>query len=229
MWRVLASATTIALISTAAFAADLPLPTEIPEAAPVLGFSWTGFHIGVQGGFGWGDADADFSNGAPSLSYDADGFLAGGHVGADYQWNWLVLGAEGDIEWTDIDGSGSSAAGITSESEIDVNFQASLRGRVGVAWDRALLYATGGAAFADVDVTAGPLGGPDGNFSDDNWGWTVGGGVDYAVRDHLIAGIEYRFTDFGDFSGSLAPPFPAVTEPVELKTHAIRGRLGWKF
>jgi outer membrane immunogenic protein len=228
MFRLLSSAASLALLSSAAIAADLPLPPEpIPVAVPV--FTWTGFYAGVQGGFAWGDVDADFSNGAPSLDYDADGFIGGGHVGAAYQWNWLVLGVEGDIEWTDLDGSAGSAAGITSENSIDVNFQASARGRLGLAFDRFQVYGTGGGAFADVDVTGGPLGGPDGNFSDDSWGWTAGAGAEYAVTDHVVAGLEYRFTDFGDFSGNLAPPFPGVTKTDSLETHAIRGRVGWKF
>ncbi len=229
MTRLLTSAAFVAFLSTAAIAADLPVPAEMPMAAPVAAFNWTGITVGIQGGYAWGDSGSDFSNGAPSLSLDPEGFFGGGHIGAAYQWNWLVLGIEGDIEGTDINGSDSSAAGATSEGSIDVNFQASARGRIGVAWNRAQLYATGGAAFADVDVTGGPLGGPDGNYTDENWGWTVGGGVDYAVTNHLIVGVEYRYTDFGDFSGNLAPPFPGVTEPADLQTQSIRGRVGWKF
>ena len=228
MFRVFSSAAALALISTSAVAADLPIPAE-PIPAVVVPFSWTGLYVGVQGGFAWADADADFNNGAPSLNYNPDGFVAGGHVGAAYQWTWLVLGVEGDIEWTDINGSGGSAAGFTSESSIEVNFQASARGRLGVAFDRFQIYATGGAAFADADVTGGPLGGPDGSFNDDSWGWTAGAGAEYAVTDHIVAGLEYRFTDFGDVSGNLPPPFPGVTETVSLETHSIRGRVGWKF
>ena len=230
--RFLTASAAAVLLSGAALAADLPMsepPMMDEEMAPAAAFSWTGFEVGLQGGYAWGNSNATFSNGAPALSYDPEGIVGGGFWGANYQWNVLVLGVEGDFETTDINGSARSAAGLTSQGRINVNRQASVRGRVGAAFDRILAYATGGAAYANVDVTGGPLGGPFGNYNDSDWGWTVGAGVDYAVTNHFIAGIEYRYTDFGSFSGTLAPPFPGVSEPVDLQTHAIRGRVGVKF
>jgi outer membrane immunogenic protein len=231
MKHLLVSAAVAALFSGAAVAADLPAyePAPIAAAAPVL-YDWSGFYVGLQAGWAWGDADADFDNGAPSLSYDPDGFVGGGHAGFNFQFNSFVVGVEGDIEWTGIDGDDSSAVGLTSEGDIDVNWQASLRARGGLAIDRALVYATGGAAFADVDIGGGPLGsGPCCGYSDSEWGWTAGAGADFAVTNMLIVGVEYRYTDFGTFEGGLPPTFPGVVESVDLQTHAIRGRAGLKF
>lgn len=231
MKRLLISAAAVALMAGTALAADLPVyePAPVVETAPAT-WDWGGFYLGVQGGWAWGDADADFDNGAPSLSYDPDGYVVGGHLGFNVQLDQFVIGLEGDVEATGIEGAASSAAGITSEGFIDVDWQASLRARAGVAWDRVLLYGTGGVAYADANVGGGPLGsGPCCGFEDDQWGWTAGAGVDFAATDNFILGVEYRYTAFEEFSGGLAPLFPGVTETVDLETHAVRGRASLKF
>lgn len=219
------------MVSASAFAAtaaDAIIPTE--EAPLVSSFSWTGFYVGVQGGYGFGSADHTFDNGAPSDDSDPDGFLGGVHVGYNYQMDQFVFGAEADVEYSDIEGSFENLTGITSQGATEINWQGSIRARLGVAMDRTLIYATGGVAFADVDYSGGPAGGPVCcGYSETRTGWTIGGGAEHAFTDKLTARIEYRFTDFGEADDALNPAFPDVDMATDLDIHAVRVGLSYKF
>ncbi len=85
-----------------------------------------------------------------------------------------------------------------------------IRGRLGIAWDRVLVYATGGVAFGDinsnievngVDAAGVPFFGQR-SRSNDRTGWTVGGGIEYALTPNWSVGAEYRYTDFGTINRS---------------------------
>src|SRR5215831_16810122 len=96
----------------AAGAADLATKAPIAPAAPV--FSWTGFYIGANAGYGWGSGSVDFAGSdstldaiargqiPASLAGDPQGFVGGGQAGYNWQTGLLVLGLEADIQWTDI-------------------------------------------------------------------------------------------------------------------------------
>ena len=102
---LLASAGTIALAS-AAFAADLPSRAPPPVYIPPTPiFSWTGFYVGGQVGYGWGTQKANVSlpNGNTIYnSYSAEGVIGGGHVGYNYQANQWVIGLEGSVDGTSL-------------------------------------------------------------------------------------------------------------------------------
>jgi outer membrane immunogenic protein len=189
---------------------------------------WAGLYIGGQVGWIGTDDRLLFNNGAPTLHVERDGFVGGGHVGYNFQRGAIVFGVEGDFEGTDLHKHVRSLAGITSEGAIDSDWEGSIRGRLGVAVDRTLFYATAGAAFTRVDVKGGPLGGPLVSNSESVAGWTVGGGVEFAIARPLTMRIEYRHTDFGNRDVSLAPAFP-VTERVELSEDAVRLGLSYHF
>jgi outer membrane immunogenic protein len=194
-----------------AMAADLgndePLPTPpMVEAAPAN--DWTGFYLGVLGGYGWGTADTSVAG-----DIDADGFDVGGYAGAAYQWGNFVVGAEGDVLYPFRDGDN---AGL----EIDQGLNGSLRGRAGIALDRFLLYGTGGAALTDIELSS-----PAGSDDDVLWGWTAGAGVEGQVLDNVTARIEYRYTDYEDQTFSLG----GAPVDSDFTTHTIRGGVGLKF
>ena len=179
---LLGSAAALA-ISTSAFAADAiyEAPAEPPvavvETAPQ--FSWTGGYAGILTGYGWGDGELV---GVGSESFDGARF--GGFVG--YNWdlgNQLVVGLEGDLNY---DWNEETVAGV-GDFETGLNW--STRARIGYAMDRALLFAAGGYTGTNVE-------GPGGD--DTLHGWTVGGGVDYALTDRMFTRVEYRYNDFGD-------------------------------
>ncbi len=204
-----------------ALAADLPQPgpprapaTYVPVPAPA--FSWSGIYVGINGGYAFGSGD--FSSGA-SVS-GVNGFLAGGTIGANYQWGRFVLGIEGDGDWTSLDGKTTPAC---STCEVKSSWLATARGRAGYAFDRILFYGTGGAAFGNVQ--GGPIGGP--FDSGTQIGWTVGGGIEAAIAPNWTAKVEYLYVNLGNLNctaaGCLAGNTLNVTESV------VRAGINYKF
>jgi len=252
MKKLLLSATALVALTAAASAADLPsrrAPAPVIAAVPL--FTWTGFYVGAQAGYAWGENETSlFFDGAAVDTdglgdFDNDGFVGGVHAGYNVQFGSFVVGLEADIEAAGIDGDltvtdptlPGYAAGVSS----DINFQGSLRARAGVAFDRALLYVTGGLAFANIEHTYSatlpvgnvfgvPAGTYSESFDDTEWGWTLGAGVEYAFTNNLTARIEYRYSQIDDLSHDLTPVFNGTTSnDVETEFHTIRAGLSCKF
>jgi outer membrane immunogenic protein len=208
---------------TAAKAADLP--TVAPQDAIVSAsvYDWTGFYIGAQVGYAGGDADrvntAGFAN-----DFNIDGVVGGIHAGYNHQVNNWVFGVEADIELSGIKGDDAGVGGAVDTLEAE--WLGSVRARIGYAFDRTLVYATGGVAFAGVDANANNGAA---SISDDNThiGWTVGAGVEHAFTNNITARIEYRYTDFSDKSYALGPAFADAN--YELDSHAVRVGVSYKF
>ena len=146
-----------------ALAADLPPPppaprapaTYVPIAVPV--YNWSGIYIGVNGGYGFGTSNWSSSLAFGSTgNFNTNGWLAGGTVGANYEfWGGAVLGVEGDWDWTNLKGTSGAAPcratpGHGTGCQTSSNWLGTVRGRAGWAFDRVLLYGTGGVAFAPV-------------------------------------------------------------------------------
>src|SRR5438309_5878020 len=127
-------------------------PAPLPEC------NWTGFYIGlnVGGNFGHGeDKDLDFYNFPDKpWGYDTSGFVAGGQVGYNYQWNWLVLGIEGDLGYMNLDGRGTEpgSPGGDTRGETDSDFYTTIRGRLGFGVGHWLFYATGGGIGVNLET-----------------------------------------------------------------------------
>jgi outer membrane immunogenic protein len=167
-------------------AADLPTRAAPPVFAAVPVFTWTGFYVGGNLGWGWRDDDNETvvltGPGIPAglvgtLNFDNgnDGnFTGGGQIGYNYQIGSFVIGVEADIQWIDTDdndavfvpgpGFAPGATFVPGEFEDSSDWWGTVRLRAGVAFDRFLVYATGGLAYTD-----------------DNTGWTAGGGVEWAL------------------------------------------------
>ena len=223
------------LISHTAYAADAVIE-EVPVAVEVEVFSWTGFYLGVRGGYGWTDGDFD-SFAGPGVSFvsegDLDGFLVGVYAGAQYQFdNNVVLGVEVDVDYRDGDSSApitvlGSFTGINLDAE--VNWTGSARLRAGYAMDRWLPYVTGGFAFADYDVDFPGLLPPgfDTSSGGSSVGWTLGFGTEYAFTDNWIFRAEYRYSDFGDLEPNFfVSPFGSN---FETETHDVTIGVSYKF
>lgn len=201
-------------LATAASAADLPRAVQkAPAYAPPAMFNWTGLYLGLNAGYGW--ADADFGN--------ADGFLGGAQIG--YNWQGVgspwVFGLEADIQATDMDAS-ATAAGITATGKI--NGFGTIRGRIGYAWDRAMIYGTGGVAFTrtELSLTNGVT-----TISDKDWstGWTLGAGLEYAFWNRWSAKLEYLYVDAGDTTLTLA----GVPVTGDYNFSVVRAGLNYRF
>ncbi len=178
MKKILLSSVALLSLTAGAMAADLPsrraAPAPIIAAVPV--FTWTGFYVGVNAGYGWNtNNDNVFVPGVGFVSSNDDGgFVGGAQAGFNYQMGAFVVGLEGDIQWADLGGNNVFVPGVGFvDTSSNNDWFGTVRARAGVAFDRALIYATGGFAFTDGDS-----------------GWTVGGGVEYAFTNNLSAKVE---------------------------------------
>ncbi len=188
-----------------AAAADL-LPAMPTEPLPVTVTQWGGLYIGGQVGGAWSTMDWRFDNAnyfntlgpnvlGTDFDHDASGVLGGGQAGFNYQAGAWVLGIEGSATAADLRDSIQSPffPGFDAYTT-EASWLATVTGRVGYASDRWLAYAKGGWAGADLRL----------NFYEANtgirasstdWtnGWTVGGGVEYALGRALSLALEYDY------------------------------------
>ncbi len=206
----------LALIAVPASAADLPRQ-QMPYKAPayVTAYNWTGFYLGAHGGYSWGSSD----------SVDLRGGFIGGQIG--YNWQGVgspwVFGIEVDSAWADFGRTTSfftpfGALSLSSEA----NYVGSARGRVGYAFDRTLLYVTGGLGWINnelaVNATVGPF---TAGISDSKMhiGGVVGAGVEHAFAPNWSGKVEYIYAMynsqnyFGGLGGALA---------ADADTHSLR-------
>jgi outer membrane immunogenic protein len=159
-------------------------------------YTWTGFYIGGQAGAGLGHSSwSDPVSGGTNLFTGGPGFVGGGQIGANYQWNVLVLGVEGDFNWAALKGNGSDFLGDTIST--DTQWTSTVAARVGAAFNRLLIYGKGGAAFARDRSTFTDLAGNSAGNAFTRTGWTAGAGLEYGITDDWSAKIEYDFLSFG--------------------------------
>lgn len=206
MKSIFAAAAVALAVPSLASAADLRMPVKAPAIVVAETFNWTGFYIGAHGGYGWG-GPRDFN-----LSYD--GGFGGGQIG--YNWhmspNW-VFGIEADISGGSISGT---LAGGGASTRID--YFGTVRGRLGYAVNNALIYGTGGFAYANNEVTIG------GSSARLHTGWTAGGGVEWGITQNWSAKVEYLYARFGSenyFGGGFA------SGPADL--HTVKFGVNYRF
>ena len=240
-----ASVGAIALTGSAALAADLPMT---PPPPPVPVFTWTGIYVGGQVGYAWTSGNLDFTGFDPitgtvfgsSVGGTPSGVIGGAHVGYQVefkQWpifssSGVVVGLEGTVDGTSLSNTAAAffpdfgGTFVTAHTNADV--QGSIRGRLGIAWDRALIYATGGVAFGGFHTNYSIAGAgfttPGGvvvpgvfgsnSFSNTRCGWTVGGGIDYAITNNWSVFAEYRYTNFGHVGNQGLETVGFLTAPV---------------
>ena len=176
-----------------ASAADLPrrAPAYIPPAYAPL-FTWTGFYGGINGGYGFGDANGN----GRALAGSPNGGLIGGTLGYNYQYQRFVVGLEADFDYAGISNSQTGAGPLTARSNL--NFETTIRARAGYAVDRALFFVTGGYAGGNLHSTVYDT--PN-NFyaANTNYlnGYAIGAGAEYAFMPNLSGKIQYLYTDLG--------------------------------
>ena len=199
----LATVAISALLTGAASAADLAARpyTKAPMMAPA--FSWTGFYVGADVGYGWGRSTGTLTNAAglapQNYSIDPSGVIGGGFVGYNWQFSNIVLGIEADWQASDLKGSGLTNT-LLYNIRTSVSDYGSVRGRLGFAFDRWMMFGTAGWAWGSWDTSYG-FAGAAGPFVTMNVqstdGWTAGAGVEYAFTNNILGRVEYRYTDLG--------------------------------
>ena len=238
------------LIAASAHAADIPAssppPPPIPVAAPPI-FTWTGFYLGVNGGWGTGRRNVSFGV-VPSAFNPNIARLtpSGGIIGLQGGYNWqtgpLVVGLETDFQATgmrDRFGPTALAGGGTATGSSRLNWYGTVRGRVGYAFNRTLLFATGGLAYGSVRNRLTSTDGAANTFSTvagkTRVGWTLGAGVEHAFTNNWTAKLEYGYVDFGRTTQSAAVFNAGVATGAVATTrnrnnfHTIRAGINYKF
>jgi outer membrane immunogenic protein len=245
-------------------AADLTLPTKAPPMpAPAQMYSWTGFYAGGNAGYSWGTPDSDttltgFAGPGSSFVHSDPLKFTGAVGGAQIGYNWQtsnpwVLSFETDWQASTEKaslgygdpylnfpvGSGTAAANY----EAKILWFGTVRGRVGYAWDRLMIYGTGGLAYGDVKVSGTTMNSgfaiPGGPYSGTapfsaskvNAGWTIGAGIEGALVTNWSWKVEYLYVDLGSLS--VSPPGPFALDIVAVQSrftdNIVRAGLNFQF
>jgi outer membrane immunogenic protein len=221
------------LISIAS-AADLPARVAAPAPVPVVAvYNWTGVYMGINAGYVWGKDDVTWTTNGSSVG------PAGGQVGWNYQINQYVFGIEADMGYTDLKASRASVpigAVNAMLSTVESRWLATVRGRLGYASGQALFYATGGLAIAEVKFfdqlgIATLLTNSD---NDIRFGWTVGGGIEWAFSQYWSVKAEYLYVDLGNAShdnlcSAALSCTTGLTTRHEMREHVARIGINYRF
>ena len=200
-----------------AMAADLrtPVYTKASAMMPAGLYDWSGFHIGLNGGYGssrncwdlgsWNDPQ-------PEGCHNTTGGTFGGQIG--YRWqaaNW-VFGLEGQGNWADFKGQNTSLV-FDNINQTKIESFGLVTGQVGRAWNNVLLYVKGGAAVVnskhdilELDHT------PFASANDTRWGGTVGAGLEVGVAQNWSLGVEYNHIFLGDRDNMFITPDGRMAE-----------------
>jgi outer membrane immunogenic protein len=230
-------------VSPALYPRGEPSPALVYKSPPAqYAYNWSGIYLGSDGGFGWETAKGTLTDatGAPLTSYNyrASGPLAGLFAGGNYQLNRILLGAEGDWQWSNLVGNNQTLAPLGTAGAFPagpftisttVKDYASVRGRLGFAFDRFLAFGTAGWAWGNPSIAYALVGAaPFVNQGGRAMGWTAGVGVDYAITESVFARIEYRYANLataGFVSAATNSADPAIRVPV----NDLRAGIAYKF
>ena len=262
---------------TGAAAADLPARSAPPVFVPppVSAFSWTGLYVGGNAGYVWNSGNTvntsgndiitnsqlgDLGTVPTSQRLKAQGVTAGGQIGYNYQFpaasfGGIVVGVEADGAYTDLDANARTLgfAGVINQYHSQLDYLGTVRGRLGVAFDRFLVYGTGGFAYGHVSLSdsisppaAANLAGAiwAGNGGQTQTGYAVGGGVEYAIPTATFlnpfgAGAvtlraEYLHYDLGTLNANITaatygPPGTFFSDRIRTAGDLVRGGINYKL
>jgi opacity protein-like surface antigen len=239
----LSAAAAMSLSIVCAAGADLALPVKAPPAAPI--FTWSGCYVGGQGGGGWGQKDLtagvgllSATTGFTAANLDVTGYMLGGQVGCNYQF---AAGWIGGIEGAAAGGRIGGGNGVAQPSTVvgdSVSFNettdlvTSATARLGVTWERWLLYVKGGGAWVgdryNVDGTFGgvpfALQGVETRF-----GWTAGGGLEWAIWNNWSVKLEYDYYGLGTRNVTFIDATTGVSGPENIRQSIQLVTLGLNF
>jgi outer membrane immunogenic protein len=228
--RFLGSIAVVAVLASgSAQAADALVPTKAPPF--VAAYNWSGPYVG--GHVGAGFSYRNWTLGDGSLAEAGDAAMLGGQIGFNYQVGPWVLGVEGDAAWGNLKDEGGCPDGVT-RCWTRQNWLATATGRIGYAFDQALFYLKGGAAFtrADYFKTAPIPSVFDERGGGRRDGWTAGAGMEYALWNNWTVRLEYDYLDFGSRTfamNNIATAAFAENATVRLKAHEVKLGLNYLF
>jgi outer membrane immunogenic protein len=206
--------------------------------------SWTGFYVGGNVGYGLATASADFSVlGVPLLSgsENLDGMLYGVQAGYNYQIGRFVLGIETDINGTSQKASNTrlcvtltcGLVAVTQTSQDSIPWLGTARLRAGVAFDRFMIYGTGGVGYGEFKSTqtlTTLLGSVTTATSDQRLAFVAGAGIEAAITDHWSVKAEYLYLDTGTFNMTYSLlGIGLITEQSRMSEQMVRLGVNYRF
>jgi len=236
----------LGLGTPAVFAAERPVPAPAYAPPPAPVYTWNGCYVGASAGTSSGSSQHfDTAGNAITNSFDLSGFIGGGQLGCNWQWGAWVFGIEGDGSAINKSGQGIELNPIPRPntlwiSETQERWFVTARARLGLTnfwWfgDKTLVYVTGGGAWAKIDasewLTTNPIA-TGHQESSTRSGWTVGGGIEYALGYGWSVKSEFLYADFGTFRTFTSPPFGAADifpRDVKVKDYIWRAGMNYKF
>jgi outer membrane immunogenic protein len=226
------------------------------DPAPMAAYSpiWAGLYVGGSVGFGTGETSGQLKFDKPryedlakvavsesssssemssfdldrlfSSDYDVNGAIYGAHIGYNFQRGPVVFGVEAAYNGTDIDGNETVGFLGLVESERELDWYATLVGRLGYASGNMLFYGFGGVAWGTVETTLSiPLFGASASGESDHMGWTAGVGIEYALNERFSVRVEYSHVDLGEEEFSL----DGIKDEVDLSFDAIKIGASYRF
>lgn len=242
-------------VASHAQAADLPARMPVKAApAAVVAPSWSGFHVGLFAGYGWGrvEATAPFDSNTgffynflgASYAFDADGFFGGATLGYSVQSGAIVYGLEGEVGYLGLKGSALEPNDLPATTDTVTRFKSDVYGaiyaRLGVAAGNALLYGKGGVAFLNAEAsTIDPCAGVAGcgvttlTMTGDKVmvGWSAGGGIEWMVGGGWSVKGEYAYFDFGkiDTAGPSSVPGEFYRQSIAVTAHTAKLGVNYRF
>ncbi|HMN51826.1 MAG TPA: porin family protein [Xanthobacteraceae bacterium] len=187
-----AGAVAFGLMAFGASAADIKGP--VYKAPPAV-FDWSGWYVGGTVGYGWSSSTHDNNGNLFSGAFDVNGIVAGGTLGMNIQRGNLVYGLEADLSYSDINGS-TAQINCVGACITELKWFGTVRGRLGIAYDRVMPYITGGVAFGRVNASIGAPLLTSGNSTE--VGWTAGAGIEFALSRRWSMKLEYLHVNVGD-------------------------------
>lgn len=239
----LASALLISASLSSAGAADMPVKAPPMAAAPA--WSWAGVYVGANAGYAWGSNNSlvTYTNNVGAVgtspSSNAKGGFGGGQIGYNWQTGAVVFGLEADIQGASVSNAVSGVVtnfgGVTFAGNQKLSWFGTVRGRIGYAFDRALVYVTGG--FADGHVRDTVLLSQGGGVTDlltgstQRNGTTIGGGLEYFLAKNWSAKAEYQYINLGHETlfGVSTAGVPVITNAIKDKFNTVRLGLNYHF
>jgi outer membrane immunogenic protein len=242
IYRLIATAASAVALISAANAADI---YRAPEGvsykdAPYVATSWAGFYAGVNGGYAFSSDGNSYTIPKPAFGTipgaKPEGGFGGGQIGYNWQGMWhphLVFGIEADIQGADIsDNYRYTSTSVARGASDNVDYFGTVRARIGYAFDRTLVYATGGFAYGNLNVKVRDGVGVVGYKVDDvETGYAVGGGVEYKINPAWSLKAEYQYINFIDVSLNGVVPSTVGTHSsnYDFDFHTVRAGLNYHF
>jgi len=224
-------------LATSASAADMAVKAPPPAPLPAI-YNWSGFYVGINGGWGNSHNCLDFVlvagpfNGACS---DRSGGLVGGQIGYRWQSNQFVFGLEAQGDWADLTNSRVSLFDPTLSTRVKTDGIGLFTGQLGWAWNAALLYVKGGAAVTSnrLDIFDTFTGFGLASATATRWGGTLGVGFEYGFAPNWSIGAEYNHLWMGNSNNTFTGVDPRlaviVNDRIRQDVDMVTLRINYRF